>query len=721
MRLGVDFGTSHTVAVLSRPDGRSDALLFDASPLLPSAVFADPGGALLTGRDAERSARLDPAAYEPHPKRRIDDVALFLGGRDVRVVELVAAVLRRVADEATRAAGRPIEATVLTHPTGWGPQRRSLLLDAAARAGLPAVALVAEPVAAAMYFTTVLGHHVPDGHAIVVYDFGGGTFDISVVRRSGTDWEVVAAQGLDDVGGVDLDATIVDWVGRQVTGGDAELWKRLEAPQSTPDRRHRRALWEDARAVKELLSRATAGGIAVPLFDVDLHLTRTEFEILARPWLDRTVTLTTATMFTSGVSADRLAGVFLVGGASRVPLVATLLHRALGVAPVVLEQPELVVALGSLLAAPTAPVVVADVVAEAPVVVVAEAPVVVAAAPVVVAEEPVVVADEPVVVVAEAPVAPRRRRVNWLLAVIGAIVVLGLLGTRVLDHINYPPIQTGFFAPFTPKPLLVLLAMTLTVAAAGRSALPAYRALIPALIAIGGGLAVLVAGGTVTLPGPALRFADGTPFRLADSYVLFSEGVAWTFVVFAVALVAGAAVLLVRPPRRDAIDPPAGRPRWIWAVLWAAAGAALLLATDTRQIYRQHDFIHDRIYLVSPISGVAFYGGAMSWYAAFTLGLLLSVGPWLLAGAALRGWVAGRARLRLAARALAVAAGALALLLMLLEILRPGTIYTLTMPYWRLFSSDGLAWPELLVTLGVGLGIAIPSYLRSRRAGSSLP
>ncbi|MEV6927766.1 Hsp70 family protein, partial [Dactylosporangium sp. NPDC051485] len=83
MRLGVDLGTSHTVAVLARPGARVDALLFDSSPLLPSAVYADRSGALLTGRDAERSARLDPSAFEPHPKRRIDEGALLLGGREV--------------------------------------------------------------------------------------------------------------------------------------------------------------------------------------------------------------------------------------------------------------------------------------------------------------------------------------------------------------------------------------------------------------------------------------------------------------------------------------------------------------------------------------------------------------------------------------------------------------------------------------------------------------
>lgn len=142
----------------------------------------------------------------------------------------------------------------------------------------------------------------------------------------------------------------MEWIGGAVSPRDPALWQRLVEPHSPADRRHGRILWDDARAAKELLSRAATAGVAVPLFDVDLHLTRAEFEGLARPWLDRTVALTTATLSTSGVTADRVAGVFLVGGASRVPLVATLLHRALDVAPVVLEQPELVVAQGSLLA-----------------------------------------------------------------------------------------------------------------------------------------------------------------------------------------------------------------------------------------------------------------------------------------------------------------------------------------------------------------------------------
>ncbi|WP_460494868.1 Hsp70 family protein [Dactylosporangium cerinum] len=212
-------------------------------------------------------------------------------------------------------------------------------------AGFGNVELVPEPVAAAQYFTSVLGHQVPEGTAVVVYDLGGGTFDISVVRRlADGGWKVAASAGLDDVGGVDMDAVIVDRVLRAL---DEPAQQRLAHPQSLADLRHRLQLWDDARSVKEQLSRGAVAGMPLPLADRDVHVTREEFEELTRPLLERTITLTTATLFTSGVNADHLAGVFLVGGATRVPQVATLLHRALGVPPVVIEQPELVVGRGS--------------------------------------------------------------------------------------------------------------------------------------------------------------------------------------------------------------------------------------------------------------------------------------------------------------------------------------------------------------------------------------
>jgi molecular chaperone DnaK len=341
--LGVDFGTSNTVAVARWPDGRARPILIDGSPLLPSAVYAEPDGTVIVGRDAVHSSRLDPARFEPNPKRRIDDGLVLLGDREVPVADLIAAVLARVAEEWHRAVGPVLPEATLTCPATWGATRRSLLAEAAARAGLTDARLVAEPVAAATYFAEVLGRDVPIGSVVVVHDFGAGTFDASVVARTSSGFEVLAVDGQDDIGGLDVDAAIIEHL-------RTDEWRRLLEPTTLEERRARRQLWDEARIAKERLSRNQSADFVVPLLDTEVHLTRDELERVARPVLDRTVRVTKGLLDWADLPAGRLAGVFLVGGASRIPLVATLLHRELGEAPVVIEQPELVVAEGSILA-----------------------------------------------------------------------------------------------------------------------------------------------------------------------------------------------------------------------------------------------------------------------------------------------------------------------------------------------------------------------------------
>ncbi|MGK5678887.1 Hsp70 family protein [Actinoplanes sp. URMC 104] len=341
--LGIDFGTSNTVAVARWPDGRARPILVDGSPLLPSAAYAEPDGTLLVGRDAVHSARLDPVRFEPNPKRRIDDGLVLLGEQEFDVVELIAAVLARVAEEWRRAVGPVTPDVTLTCPATWGATRRTLLADAAARAGLAGARLVAEPVAAATYFAEVLGRDVPIGSVVVVHDFGAGTFDASVVARTASGFEVMAVDGRDDIGGLDVDAAIVEHL-------RTDEWQRLLEPATAQERRAQRQLWEEVRIAKERLSRTQSADFVVPLLDTEVHLTRDELEKLARPVLEQTVRVTKGLLDWADLPEGRLAGVFLVGGASRIPLVATLLHRELGEAPVVIEQPELVVAEGSILA-----------------------------------------------------------------------------------------------------------------------------------------------------------------------------------------------------------------------------------------------------------------------------------------------------------------------------------------------------------------------------------
>jgi WD40 repeat protein len=352
-RLGVDFGTSNTVAVLAGPEGRVRPLLFDGSPLLASAVFAGPGSGLLVGADAVRAAVGYPAGLEPNPKRRIDDGTVWLGEREYPVVDVVAAVLGRVGEEASRVAGGAAGEVVLTHPVAWGRHRLGLLAAAAARAGLGEIRFVAEPVAAAAYFASVLERRIPGGRCIVVYDLGAGTFDVTVVRPEPGGFDVITSAGLSDVGGLDLDAVVVEHA-RTVTAAAGEAWRRLDWPQQPADQQARQTLWQAARAVKEQLSRHSTGDLYLPLVDSQVHLTREEFERAARPHLQRTAALTMRILAEAGVPPEAVGGVFLVGGSSRIPLAATLLHRTLRIAPTVIDQPELVVAEGALHSRPGA-------------------------------------------------------------------------------------------------------------------------------------------------------------------------------------------------------------------------------------------------------------------------------------------------------------------------------------------------------------------------------
>ncbi|WP_426504275.1 Hsp70 family protein [Dactylosporangium sp. McL0621] len=347
LHLGIDYGTSNTVAVLRWPDGRSRPLLFDSSPLLPSAVFATVDGRLLVGRDAERAARNDPARFEPNPKRRIDELDLLLGDRVFAVAELVAAVLERVGIEARRIADGPVDRVTLTHPVAWGPTRRKVLMDAAQRAGLPAPVLLAEPVAAAAYFTTVLGNRVGVGQSVVVYDLGAGTFDVSVVQRTGDGFETLAYRGFDDIGGLDLDALVVSHVGAVLADSAPQVWRTLDDPTNADDRRHRLQLWQDAREAREILTRESTAMIYVAAAQRDVILTREEFERAATDVLNRTIATTLATVREARVRPDSVAGWFLVGGATRTPLVATMLHRATDQPATAIEEPQLVVADGA--------------------------------------------------------------------------------------------------------------------------------------------------------------------------------------------------------------------------------------------------------------------------------------------------------------------------------------------------------------------------------------
>ncbi|WP_426513292.1 Hsp70 family protein [Dactylosporangium sp. McL0621] len=193
------------------------------------------------------------------------------------------------------------------------------------------------------------------GRSLVVFDFGSGTLDVAAVRREPAELRVLGTGGLDNLGGLDVDAALVGHLGQAVDARDPALWARLSNPADPAALRDRRAFWARPRSAKEMLSRTVAAPVPLPGDAGALHLTRDELQRVAGPLVDRAVDETRRLLRDARIGPDELAGIFLVGGSSRMPLVATKLHERLGVAPAVPEQPELPVSFGALAAAADGP------------------------------------------------------------------------------------------------------------------------------------------------------------------------------------------------------------------------------------------------------------------------------------------------------------------------------------------------------------------------------
>lgn len=358
VKVAVDFGTSSTCVAVS-VDGREPRVAnVDGQPLISSAVFAAAEGTLFVGSAAERQAAIDPARYEPHPKRRIDEGELLLGDAVLSVPDVVRAVLAHAVGEARRIAGnRGVDQLVLTHPADWGAPRTRTLHQAGAGLG-KRVTLVPEPVAAAVFHAGEYG--TTDGKALAVLDLGGGTVDVSVVRGgSGPSglggFEVLATKGDPNFGGSDIDQVLLEHLGGRLNAEQAVQWRELMSGRELAERRRRRVLHADVRSAKETLSRYSYTDVPLPAPFGDAHVTRGDLEGLVAEPLARTVELAAAALSEARVPREGLDGVFLVGGSSRIPQVARLVHERLRIIPVTIDQPETVVARGALRAVLEAP------------------------------------------------------------------------------------------------------------------------------------------------------------------------------------------------------------------------------------------------------------------------------------------------------------------------------------------------------------------------------
>ncbi|MDZ7673981.1 MAG: Hsp70 family protein [Acidimicrobiales bacterium] len=350
VKLGVDLGTTWTAAAVHRGshDGVEPITLGTHTMAAPSVLAVDGEGGIIAGERAERQLATDPSSGVRECKRRLgDETPMVLAGTPYGAEALLGHLLRHVIGIASE-KGDPPDEVVLTHPATWGEFKLDLLREAGRVAGLGEVSLLSEPQAAALHYARL--DRIGPGDTVAVYDFGGGTLDVALVTCSDDGSDLVGeAQGLERLGGVDVDQIVVAHVNGALDGQVQAL------DRDDPDvRRALARLRADCTAAKEALSTETETVVAVdvPGLATEVRITRDEFEAALRPRLAETLTALDRTMSSAGVSADELAGVLLVGGSSRIPVVGEEVGRHTGRPVLVDADPKLVVALGAAGGAP---------------------------------------------------------------------------------------------------------------------------------------------------------------------------------------------------------------------------------------------------------------------------------------------------------------------------------------------------------------------------------
>jgi len=345
--LGIDVGTTFSGAAVAR-EGRADIFpLGTDRATIPTVVLLREDGEVLVGDAAERRALTEPTRVAREFKRRMGDpTPMIVGGTPYGVEALYAHTLRWITDRVVEQEGGPPDAVALTHPAVWGTYKLDLLSQAARLAGLDYSRLVPEPQAAAVRYARE--GRVKVGDVVAVYDFGGGTFDVALVRsRGGDDFELVGSpEGMERLGGIDFDQAVYAHVDAALDGMLSEA--------DTSDSTVRSALARlrtECRAAKEALSGDTDAVIPVmlPQLQTSVRLTRVEFESMIRPRIVETIETLERTVRGAGLTTKDLAAVLLVGGTSRIPLIREIIHTATG-APVTLDShPKFTIALGAAL------------------------------------------------------------------------------------------------------------------------------------------------------------------------------------------------------------------------------------------------------------------------------------------------------------------------------------------------------------------------------------
>jgi actin-like ATPase involved in cell morphogenesis len=342
--LGIDLGTTYSAAATARGDRLEIFQLGERAATIPSVIVLRADGEVLVGDAAERRALSEPIRTAREFKRRLGDpTPIILGGTPYGAEALIGHLLRSIVARVSEQMGGPPAAIAVCHPASYGEYKIDLLRQAVRQSDIGPVELIAEPQAAALHYA--LQERVPTGVVVAVYDFGGGTFDATILRKTEDGFEQLGRpEGMERLGGIDFDEAIFAHVMTSVRAAGVQLDPNDPATLAGVAR-----LREECRRAKEGLSTDTDATIAVylPGIQTDVRLTREEFESMIRPRIRETILALDRATRSAGLEFGGLDRILLVGGSSRIPLVAEMVRQATE-RPIALDaHPKHTMALGA--------------------------------------------------------------------------------------------------------------------------------------------------------------------------------------------------------------------------------------------------------------------------------------------------------------------------------------------------------------------------------------
>ena len=342
--IGIDLGTTNScVAVM---EGGEPVVIANAegARTTPSVVGFTKTGERLVGQVAKRQAITNPENTISSIKRKMGTAEkVHAGGKDYTPEEISAMILSKLKADAEAYLGEPVTEAVITVPAYFNDSQRQATKDAGTIAGLNVKRIINEPTAASLAY----GIDKEDDQKIMVYDLGGGTFDVSILEIGDGVFEVLATNGNTRLGGDDFDNRIINWM--------VDEFKKSNGVDLSKDKKAMQRLKEAAEKAKIDLSGVMSTSISLPYITVsdgeplhlDMTLTRAKFDEMTHDLVQATIEPVRKALKDSGLTLDKIDRVILVGGSTRIPAVQAAVKEITGKEPYKGINPDECVAIGA--------------------------------------------------------------------------------------------------------------------------------------------------------------------------------------------------------------------------------------------------------------------------------------------------------------------------------------------------------------------------------------